>query len=84
MKHNVDIQNISRQNVDRENADQTVLQNVKKIFVGTLPPTPSIYQLRYFVTSSPPLSFAPIIMKDAQCAESDEKLIFRFLFFELS
>ena len=35
----------------------------------------------------PPLSFAPIFMKDVQCSESNEKSIFRFflfLFFELS
>ena len=31
-----------------------------------------------------PLSFASIFMKDAQGAESNEKSIFRFLFFELS
>ena len=31
-----------------------------------------------------PLSFDPIFMKDAQCAESNKKSIFRFLFFELS
>ena len=31
----------------------------------------------------PPLSFDPIFMKDAECAESNEKSIFRFLFFEL-
>ena len=29
-------------------------------------------------------SFAPILMEDAQCAESNEKSVFRFLFFELS
>ena len=35
----------------------------------------------------PPLSFDPTFMKDAQCAETDEKTIFRlmlFLFLELS
>ena len=35
----------------------------------------------------PPLSFYPISMEDAQCADTNEKLIFRlfqFLFFELS
>ena len=31
----------------------------------------------------PPLSFDPTFMKDGQCAESNEKSIFRFLFFEL-
>jgi len=30
-----------------------------------------------------PLSFDPTLMKDAQCAETNEKLIFRFLFMEL-
>ena len=29
-----------------------------------------------------PLSFDPVFMDDAQCAETNEKLIFRFLFFE--
>ena len=33
--------------------------------------------------SSPTLSFAPILMEDAQYAETNEKSIFRFLFFEL-
>ena len=32
----------------------------------------------------PPLSFDPVFMEDAQCAETNEKLIFRFIFFELS
>ena len=32
---------------------------------------------------SPPLSFAPVSMKDAQCAESNEKSISRPLFFDL-
>ena len=32
----------------------------------------------------PPLSFDPTFMKYAQCAESKEKSILRFLFFELS
>ena len=32
---------------------------------------------------TPPLSFAPICMKHAHSAESKEKSIFRFLFFEL-
>ena len=31
-----------------------------------------------------PLSFDPIFMDDAQCAETNEKSIFRFLFFKLS
>ena len=31
----------------------------------------------------PPLSFAPIFMKDVHSAESNEKYIFRYLFFEL-
>ena len=34
--------------------------------------------------ADPPFSFSPIIMKDAKCVESNEKSIFRFLFFELS
>ena len=33
--------------------------------------------------ADPPFSFSPIIMKDAKCVESNEKSIFRFLFFEL-
>ena len=32
---------------------------------------------------TPRLSFAPVLMKDAQSAESNTKLFFRFLFFEL-
>ena len=35
-------------------------------------------------TPRPPLSFDPIFMEDAQCAETNEKSIFPFLFFELS
>ena len=36
------------------------------------------------ICRSLPLSFSPILMEDArQCAESNEKSIFRFLFFEL-
>ena len=31
----------------------------------------------------PPLSLAPILMEDLKCAQSNEKSIFRFLFFEL-
>ena len=31
-----------------------------------------------------PLSFYPIFMGDAECAETNEKSIFRFLFYELS
>ena len=31
----------------------------------------------------PPINFDPTFMKDAQCAETNEKTIFRFLFFEL-
>ena len=31
----------------------------------------------------PQLSFDPIFMEDAQCAETNEKSIFRFLFFKL-
>ena len=34
--------------------------------------------------SPPPLSFDSTFMKDAQCAEWNEKLTFRSLFFELS
>ena len=34
--------------------------------------------------ADPPFSFSPIIMKDAKCVESNEKSIFRFLFFEFS
>ena len=33
---------------------------------------------------TPHLSFDPTFMKDVQCAESNEKIIFRFLFSELS
>ena len=35
-------------------------------------------------TPPPFLSFDPTVMKDAQCAETNEKSIFQFLFFELS
>ena len=34
-------------------------------------------------TSPPPLSFAPIFMKDSHGAEANEKSILRFLFFDL-
>ena len=37
--------------------------------------------------TAPPLCFDPIFIKDAQCAGTDEKTVFRFLrflFFELS
>ena len=43
--------------------------------------------LGYFPTKdmqTPTLSFFPGLMKDAQCDESNEQSIFRFLFFELS
>ena len=40
-------------------------------------------QLRICRSLSPPFSFAPILMIDAHSAESIEKLIFRYLFFEL-
>ena len=30
------------------------------------------------------LSFAPVLPKDVQCAESNEKLVFQFLLFKLS
>ena len=33
---------------------------------------------------TPPPRFDPVFMKDAEYAETNEKLIFRFLFFELS
>ena len=32
----------------------------------------------------PPLSFDPVFKKDAECAVTNEKLTFRFVFFELS
>ena len=32
---------------------------------------------------TPPLSFDPTFMKEAQCGETNKKTIFRFLFFEL-
>ena len=78
--------NVVRQNFDRPYADQTIcrtdkmsadkmptrqfvnIQNVD-LFWGALPPTAGISQLRICC----PLSFVPILMKDAQCAESNEK-----------
>ena len=53
----------------------------------------NIYFLRYgrltgyFLTKdmqTTSLSFDPVFMDDAQCAKTNEKSIFRFLFFELS
>ena len=35
-------------------------------------------------TAPPPFSFDPVFMDDAKCAETNEKSIFLFLFFELS
>ena len=35
-------------------------------------------------TPPTPLSFDPVLMDDAQCTETNEKSIFRFLFFSLS
>ena len=35
-------------------------------------------------TLPPALSVACVLMKDAQCAEFNEKSVFQFLFFELS
>ena len=46
-------------------------------------PGVALSQLR-IVRPLPPLSFEPTAMKDAQCAETNEKFISRFLFLELS
>ena len=76
----------NRQNVDGQNADQTVCQQTKcRIFIFLLGSAPHTW---YFpaedIQTSPTLSFAPVLIEDAQCAESNEKSIFRFLFSELS
>ena len=63
-------------NVDRKIADQTVCQQTKCRIICLW--TPDISQLRIY---RPPLSFAPVLMKDAQCAESKEKSIFPIFIF---
>ena len=48
------------------------------------------YQRAYALGPDPtkdmqtPVSFDPVFMKDAECAETNKKSIFRFMFFELS
>ena len=50
-------------------------------FVGGSTPLTGYFPTQDMQAAPPlPLSFAPVFMKDAQCAESNEKSIFRFLF----
>ena len=63
--------NVDRQNVERQNVDRFF------IFMHVT----GISQLS--ISRPPTLSLAPVLMKDAKCAESNEKSIFRFLFFKL-
>ena len=79
-----------RHNVDKQNADQTVCQQAKCqqtndfFFVGDSAPTSIISQLRICrLTPLPPefcSRFGSVLIRDAQCAESNEKSIVRFLF----
>ena len=52
--------------------------NLKEIYIGFFP---SKYMHYADLTS---FSFDPVLMDDAQCNETNEKSVFRFLFFELS
>ena len=61
------------------NLHKKKIENKKKIYLKNW----GFSQLRMCVTPSP-LIFNPVFMDDAQCAETNEKSIFRFLFFELS
>ena len=72
--------NSNRRNVDRQNTDQTVCQHTKcLILFGSSAPKPGISQLR--ICRPPPLSFDPVLMEDAQCAETNKKSVNLFLFF---
>ena len=52
--------------------------NLNQIYIGF---SPSKYMHYADLTS---FSFDPVLMDDAQCNETNEKSVFRFLFFELS
>ena len=73
--------------LNRKNGDELLFTQilVKKILVGFF----MIPKMRPFPTNDmqtppSPLSFDSIFIEGAQCAETNEKLIFQFLFFELS
>ena len=70
-------------NVDRQNADLTVCQQTKCrfFFVGGYALNTGYFPTKDMQTPPLPFSFAPVLMKDAQCAESNEKSYFRFFQF---
>ena len=62
-----------------------VNNNGKRMGIGYFRSTADKYKNGYFPTNDiqtpAPLSFDPVVIDDAQCAETNEKYIFRFLFF---
>ena len=64
----------NRQNIDRQNTD---------FFFGDMQNAKIPICITKDMQIPPALSFAPVLMQDAEGAELTEKSIFHFLFFEL-